>query len=745
MVLALGFGLFVTLVGKKHDRYLLPAFPALTLAAALGWAGLGKSRDSGIGVTVSNLRIPNLPFVVLSIQFLLILPYLPAPLGYFNPLVGGPRVALKWLPVGWGEGLGAAAHWLNQQPEAERLIVATPSLPSFASLFVGQTALLDGDTLSQADYFLSLPQQESKLSDLQKVSLYEHRIGGVSYVNVVRNPVLSEQAVYLSRNTHPEDLIVFDAETALARLYEGPADVVVLADARDAAEIRTRLASIIPDHRNLWYVALPVASPITSQQIQRQLACYGQLIISNTVAGATISQIALDPAYDPQLCDASQANGTQQGPTGHSTHYPARFGDAVTLIDAHLPNAPIAWPDPLFLTVRWEALASPPDDYGVILHLKDEVGRLWVDGGQEMLDDDYGRSTAWSPGDWSDQTFQLALPPAIPPGRYTLELGVFIPTSGRGLSVWDADGMFAGLSVNLGQVVVAPPSHPPTPWHMVMSERFDPPLAAGPLALWGANLPPERIASGDRVSFDLFWQATTAPAADHALRWRLLSSEKKVSIEEIVPLSPYPTTRWRDRELEQVRYDLPAPPDLPVGHYILAVNVLDADGIPLWADDYDLTQLEILARDRLFNLPTDIVYPLDLWLGTMVRLRGFDVQTLAARPGDQISLTLYWQAEGPTDLSYTVFVHLIGSDGMIHGQVDRPPLGGAAPTHSWAPGQVIVDEIPVPVLSDTLPGSYRVVVGLYDPVSGDRLPVYDTTGGELPNRQTVLPIEVTIK
>jgi hypothetical protein len=426
-------------------------------------------------------------------------------------------------------------------------------------------------------------------------------------------------------------------------------------------------------------------------------------------------------------------------------HYPSRFGDAVTLTDAHLLNIPLAWPDSLFLTVRWEALASPPADYGVILHLKDEAGRIWVEGGQEMLDDDYGRSTAWAPGDWSDQTFQIALPPAIPPGRYTLELGVFIPASGRGLSVWDTDGMFAGLSINLGQVTVAPPSHPPTPWHMVMAERFDPPLAAGPLKLWGVNLPPDRIASGDRVSFDLFWQAATPPAADYALRWRLVSSEEKVDIEEIVPLSPYPTTRWRDRELEQVRYDLPAPPDLPAGHYILDVNVLDVDGIALWADDYSLGRLEILARDRLFSLPENITYPLDLRLGTMVHLRGFDVQTLSARPGDQIPLTLYWQAEGPTDLSYTVFVHLIGSDGMIHGQVDRPPLGGAAPTHSWAPGQVIVDEILVPVLSDTLPGIYHIVVGLYDPVSGDRLPVYDSTGDELPNRQTVLPIEVTIK
>ena len=37
---------------------------------------------------------------------------------YYNPLVGGSRVAPHVLFVGWGEGLDAVAAWLKQQPEA---------------------------------------------------------------------------------------------------------------------------------------------------------------------------------------------------------------------------------------------------------------------------------------------------------------------------------------------------------------------------------------------------------------------------------------------------------------------------------------------------------------------------------------------------------------------------------------------------------------------------------------------------
>jgi hypothetical protein len=247
------------------------------------------------------------------------------------------------------------------------------------------------------------------------------------------------------------------------------------------------------------------------------------------------------------------------------------------------------------------------------------------------------------------------------------------------------------------------------------------------------------------VSFDLFGQATSPPGIDYTLRGRLTTPGGEVALTNTVPLSPHPTGRWRARELEQVRYDLPVAPDLPAGDYTLTINVLDDGGAPMWSEDLVLTSLEIMARDRLFSLPDEMMHPLDLRLGTVVHLRGFDLQAPSPSPGDQLPLTLYWQADGPTDVSYTVFVHLIGPDGFLYGQVDRPPAHGAAPTHSWAPGQVVIDPFSLPVLSDAPPGAYHIAAGLYDPNSGERLPVYDAAGTELPNRQIVLPVEVTVQ
>jgi hypothetical protein len=278
-----------------------------------------------------------------------------------------------------------------------------------------------------------------------------------------------------------------------------------------------------------------------------------------------------------------------------------------------------------------------------------------------------------------------------------------------------------------------------------MAERFAPSLIFGPLALLGADPPPTHIASGDRVSFSLFWQAITTPGTNYALRWRLMSLEGDAVLGTTVPLSPYPTAHWRDRELEQVRYDLTVPPNLPVGDYSLVINVLDANGVPLGGVDHILARIQILTRDQLFSLPQEIAYPLDVRLGEVVHLRGFDFDLSPARPTDQISLTLYWQADGPIDLSYTVFVHLTSPAGKLYGQMDHPPAGGAAPTQSWTSGQVVIDEIALPLSADAPPGAYRISVGLYNPLTGERLPAYDTTGTELPNRQIVLPAEVIVE
>jgi hypothetical protein len=118
-----------------------------------------------------------------------------------------------------------------------------------------------------------------------------------------------------------------------------------------------------------------------------------------------------------------------------------------------------------------------------------------------------------------------------------------------------------------------------------------------------------------------------------------------------------------------------------------------------------------------------------------VRLRGFRLSggddvapNLMLSAGDALHLSLYWQADAPTDVPYTVFTHLVGPDGQLYGQWDNPPVWGTYPTTDWLPGENVVDRYEIPVNPDAPPGNYRLLVGVYDPSTGARLPVIDDLG-----------------
>ncbi len=108
---------------------------------------------------------------------------------------------------------------------------------------------------------------------------------------------------------------------------------------------------------------------------------------------------------------------------------------------------------------------------------------------------------------------------------------------------------------------------------------------------------------------------------------------------------------------------------------------------------------------------------------SQARLVGLDADTTQVAPGDTINTRLYWQAQAEFQQNYTMFVHLIGPDGLLYGQVDHIPGAGAYPTTGWLPGEYIADEYAIPVAQNAPPGDYQLIVGLYDPDTGQRLTI----------------------
>ncbi|MBN1955226.1 MAG: glycosyltransferase family 39 protein [Anaerolineae bacterium] len=125
------------------------------------------------------------------------------------------------------------------------------------------------------------------------------------------------------------------------------------------------------------------------------------------------------------------------------------------------------------------------------------------------------------------------------------------------------------------------------------------------------------------------------------------------------------------------------------------------------------------------------------WLGwtylehghPLARLRGYDLQRTVVEPGDTVRVTLHWEVLGETDADHVLFAQLFGRQAARVGQRDTYPGLGHYPTSFWQAGQVILDQVPIPVDAAAVgPSRLRLDVGLYSYDDGQRLAVVDGDG-----------------
>lgn len=139
-----------------------------------------------------------------------------------------------------------------------------------------------------------------------------------------------------------------------------------------------------------------------------------------------------------------------------------------------------------------------------------------------------------------------------------------------------------------------------------------------------------------------------------------------------------------------------------------------------------------LFRNR-FAKPV-IQYPLQANLGGKVQLLGYAMSADRVKAGDELKLTLYWQALEGMKTSYIVFTHLVDESGGIWGQKDNLPVDRTYLTTEWRVGEIVIDKYEIEVDPTTVPGEYTLEVGMYEWISGERLPVLNADGQVEDNR-----------
>jgi 4-amino-4-deoxy-L-arabinose transferase-like glycosyltransferase len=117
--------------------------------------------------------------------------------------------------------------------------------------------------------------------------------------------------------------------------------------------------------------------------------------------------------------------------------------------------------------------------------------------------------------------------------------------------------------------------------------------------------------------------------------------------------------------------------------------------------------------------------PVDYQVGTDIRLDGYTLAATDVAAGDILQVALQWQTRVPLTEDLTVFIQILDQNNHVVGQRDAKPR---LATGDWPVGEPVADAHGIYLEPGTPPGSHRLILGLYDSQTGQRLPV--TASGE---------------
>ncbi len=131
-------------------------------------------------------------------------------------------------------------------------------------------------------------------------------------------------------------------------------------------------------------------------------------------------------------------------------------------------------------------------------------------------------------------------------------------------------------------------------------------------------------------------------------------------------------------------------------------------------------------------------------LGDQMGLLGYHVDASFFRPGDTITVTLYWLALQDMDENYKVFVHFTDEqETRLVSQSDRWPVYNFSPTTRWQPGEIVWDTHEIAIPPDTEAGTYHLTTGAYLLDTMQNLEVLDDAGHAQGVRVLLSTVEVT--
>lgn len=456
----------------------------------------------------------------------------------FLLLVGGGVWAIwRWLPLGWrerdaegSEELTGWSAWVAESPRANPLALVPLGL-----LLIGAAVAL-----------VNLYTNPAYAKDDFRAIIYfiETRAGD-------RDVIVYNNAVLLPLHEH----------------YSRRADIAVTAlptYPQTATGQEPELEALADDYDRVWFITDPPADGRDNDRlIQGWLdanltEAINRIFPARTTVARVIGYSATADGRTPNA-----AGGSWPG-------LPALTGVAY---DPELA-LPTLWVD-----LVWEG-APPPSDAVMVFTLTDPAGVEQFRDAQQLLRDD---AYPWDAAAPNRLSYDLPLPPGLPPGSYTLAV---TPDGGEPLA--------------LGPVTIAPT----TAWPIAPEQLFPDELKAGsrPVAVGGpppaggialaAVIPwDDTVLAGNNLPLTVYWRAGEGGADLSDMRYRLEVVGPDGAV--LRAQEGRPGAGWLDgapagallREVTALYFR----PETPPGGYRLRWTLLDGDtavGNAVWAGEF---------------------------------------------------------------------------------------------------------------------------------------------------------------
>ncbi|HUX86369.1 MAG TPA: hypothetical protein VMW65_05160, partial [Chloroflexota bacterium] len=403
----------------------------------------------------------------------------------------------------------------------------------------------------------------------------------------------------------------------------------------------------------------------------------------------------------------------------------------------------------LDLTLFWQATTASPADCTVHLRVLDASGQVIARRDKAPL---FGLRPCqnWQSGEVVRDEEQIRLPSGTPAGTYRVALGLSLageplaPTTEQAPIVTWHDPQSTSQTIDsgilLGKLLIgtAPVDAEPLTLEPVganVADLFS--LDADQVVANSADgrslaKPTDsrfvaRAAPGGSLAVDLLWRSLADTSTDYSVFTQLLDANQvRVAQDDAWPdRFSFPTSVWFPGDRRHDRYDLQLSPTLKPGIYTLVAGMyarpslrrLLLRGSQAGQDHVTLGTVKVSAQNQVFGTPAPVAARDDN-LGGEIALTGAQIEPLAT---GRLVVDLRWQAVVRPRTGYTAFVHVIDRQGRLVAQHDSPPLNGAYPTQFWDPGDTVDDRVTIQLPNSLPPGSYQVVVGLYQAPLGVRL------------------------